>query len=151
MLYEKLPSNGQQLTYFLMQAKGLPSLNQEETMDFRFQAGKASTKNLGIRVICDSYIGLDKKLDFKLTIEARPQEVKDELEAEAERWQDTEIPPNPYQEGEAKWYYLYCESFLEMIATLILLFLMWISLLQSKWGKKHVQPWLDWAYGKASP
>jgi len=146
MLYEKLP-NGGPLQFFLMQAKGLPSLNQEETMDFRFQAGKAATKNLGIRVMCDSYIGLDKRLDFNLTIETRPQDVIDELEAEAERWQDTEIPPNPYQEGQAKWYYLYCESFLEMVATMILLFLMWISLLQSKWGKKNIQPWVNWAYG----
>jgi len=145
MLYEKVP--GGQI--FLMQAKALPALNDIEQMDFRFQAGpRANKKNLGIRVMCDSYVGLDKMLEFKVTIHDRPPDVSEELKAT----QDYLIPDTPsLLEAEGKWYYLYCESFLEMIATLILLFLMWVGLLQSRVGKKYVQPWLDWAWGKASP
>jgi len=145
MLYEMLPG-GQN---FLMQAKALPSLNDVEQMDFRFQAGAQPTKKqLGIRVMCDSYVGLDKILRFQVSIHDRPPDVSEELKAT----QEYHIPDTPsLLEAEGKWYYLYCESFLEMIATLVLLFLMWVGLLQSRVGKKYVQPWLDWAWGKASP
>jgi len=145
MLYEKVP--GGQI--FLMQAKALPALNDVEQMDFRFQAGpRKNKKNLAIRVMCDSYVGLDKMLEFPVTIHERPDDVSEELKAT----QEYHIPDTPsLLEAEGKWYYLYCESFLEMVATLILLFLMWVGLLQSRIGKKYVQPWLDWAWGKASP
>jgi len=38
-----------------------------------------------------------------------------------------------------------------MIATIMLLFLIYIGLLQSRIGRKYIWPWLNWAWGKASP
>lgn len=145
MLYEKC-SGGE---FFLMQAKAFPSLNDSEQMDFRFEAGAMPTnKSLGIRVMCDSYVGLDKMLEFTLRIHARPTEVKEELKAE----QEYHIPDKEdLSDGGGKWYLFYCESVMEMIATIIILFLIWIGLLQSRIGRKYIQPWLDWAWGKASP
>jgi len=89
MLYEILPGDQQN---FLMQAKALPSLNDVEQMDFRFQAGpQRAKKQLGIRVMCDSYVGLDKVLRFVVVIHERPSAISEELKASHEY----EIPYTP--------------------------------------------------------
>eukprot|EP00497_Spongosphaera_streptacantha_P005076 TRINITY_DN600_c0_g1_i1.p2 TRINITY_DN600_c0_g1~~TRINITY_DN600_c0_g1_i1.p2 ORF type:complete len:216 (-),score=62.27 TRINITY_DN600_c0_g1_i1:44-691(-) len=147
MLYDKVKDG-----LFLMRAKALPALNNEETMEFQFAApqtpsGKAINKTLGIRLMCDSYVGCDKQIEFDVKIKPRPEEVVEELQAE----QVYNIPDDNIWETEGKWYYMYCDSFLEMVCTLILLFLMGVVLVQSKFGKKYIQPWIDWAWGYAAP
>merc|ERR1711862_162381 len=115
--------------------------------EFPFRAGPPTTKNLGIRLMCDSYIGCDKVIEFKVVIKKRPEEVHEELVAE----QEYNIPDENIWDNDGKWYYMYCDSFFEFICTLILLFLMGVVFLQSKFGRKYVQPWIDWGWSKVAP
>lgn len=147
MLYDKIPEG-----YFLMRAKAIPALTGTEDMEFRFQAPAVRvpqlTKTLGIRLMCDSYVGCDKFIEFEVTVKQRPEEIVEELKEK----QEYNIPEESiWDQSDPKWYYLWCDSFLEMVCTLILLFLMFVALLQSRFGKKHVQPWVDWVWKFVDP
>jgi len=143
MLYDKVPNRYN----FLMRAKAIPALTTKETMEFQFHAGAPDKKTLGIRLMCDSYIGCDKEIEFNVVIKERPKDVAEELKAE----QEYNIPDDNMWDSEGKWYYMYCDSLIEMICTLIILFLMGVAFLQSKFGKKYAKPWIDWGWSIVAP
>jgi len=97
---------------------------------------------------CDSYYGCDLVETFKLDVlKPKPQEEKkEEDEGLEDDPEDEEEKP-----AEAKWYYMYCTSFLEMmgnIIVLIILLFVFVNFLQQRgYWQKYVQPSLDRMHG----
>ncbi|KAL1522354.1 hypothetical protein AB1Y20_017346 [Prymnesium parvum] len=116
-----------------------------EKIQLKFLAPKEGTVQYEIHCLCSSYLGADKKVLMKKTINKK--EEKEEKTA-AEVAEDEDDDEEEEEEPEGKWYYMGGNSVGELILNIIALAVagvMLFNFLYAKgWWQKFCQPLLDW-------
>ncbi|KAL3900026.1 MAG: hypothetical protein SGPRY_012536, partial [Prymnesium sp.] len=116
-----------------------------EKIQLKFLAPKEGTVQYEIHCLCSAYMGADKKVLMKKTINKK--EEKEEKTA-AEVAEDEDDDEEEEEEPEGKWYYMGGNSVGELILNIIALAVagvMLFNFLYAKgWWQKFCQPLLDW-------
>jgi len=119
---------------------------RKEKVQLKFLAPSEGTVQYEIHAICSAYLGADKKILMKKTINKKTEEVAKSA-AEIAEDEDDENEEEE-EEPEGKWYYLGGNSVGELILNIIALGIagvMLFNFLYAKgWWQKFFQPVLDW-------
>jgi len=117
-----------------------------EKVALKFLAPKEGTVQYEIHCLCSAYLGADKKVLMKKTINKKVDNPEKKTAAEAAEDEDDEEEEE--EEPEGKWYYMGGNSVGELILNIIALAVagvMLFNFLYAKgWWQKFCQPLLDW-------
>jgi hypothetical protein len=121
----------------------VPNLMEYEEIQMRFRPPVRAKYSYQIFARCDSYLDCDVEASFKLDVlRPRPADEKEEEEGLEDDPEDEEEKPL-----EAKWYYMYCTSFWEMIGNIIVFIILGFVLMnflqQRGYWQKYVEPILN--------
>jgi len=134
----------------LHDAKKLPDFHDTEELIFYIRPEEAGVEHFEVHAKCDSYVGCDRVLPFKIKVEKMGKRQRDEIEKELDKGkrQGLDIEEEEEEEEEVpKWYYLGYSSFFEMVASLIILFVLGcfvVNFLKSRgYWDVYFQPVID--------
>ena len=130
--------------------RAVPDLSGLRKVDLHFRAQKPRTAKYRYRLVvkCDSYLGADKHVTFELLINCdKEQRIKTKTPSAVKQEEDAvdyNIPDDDEEAHAPKWYYLWNENFWELLLTLFLLYFIYLVIMSSSFGKKYLQPHMDW-------
>lgn len=129
--------------------KAVSDMSGLQKIDLHFRADKKESGRYPfiLMAICDSYLGVDKQVEFKLNINRERTNV---FKPQAAAGVNGDYNKNEEQDegvGDVKWYYLWNETFWEFLVTLFLLYFIYLVLITSSFGKKYIDPYVQpiWA------
>lgn len=136
----------------------VPRFADTSSVDMHIRVGQKGIYSYEIHAKCDSYVGCDVAVPFKITvkrmgraeIERREEQIQKGKEHGLDEEEDEEE-----EEEEGVWYYLWFSSFWEMVLNLVVIGVMLVFahnfLTTRGYWQKYVQPIIDIFYKSTYP
>eukprot|EP01083_Nonionella_stella_P080084 219879_1 len=133
--------------------KAISDFNDSQKINLYFKANKPRTGNYPyvLMAICDSYLGAEKQVEFKIHIKCE-QRVFNDDDYYGKLADDKEMADHDVEtKVDIKWYYLWNASFWECLLTLALLYFIYLVVIESRFGKRYLEPYVNYVSGLIEP
>jgi len=145
-------------TLHLLAVQKVPDFREKEVVELRMKVGEKGVWPYELHAKCDSYVGCDVSLNFKITVNKFSKAEEDRRDARIAKSKECGLDDDEdaaEQEYKGHWYYAGFSSFWELamnVGVLLALFLFVMNFLQQRgYWQAYVEPLLAKVYVFIAP